>query len=122
MQTQLQRNNSDFETYIEFFLMLLLPESPRWLVKAGQTQIAREIMRKVYAAGNDVIVEGVLHAIKFEISNEEAASNDVSVSVTGNRRSLWLSRFRNRFSEIFYIGGNRRALTIACLLQYVISE
>ena len=30
---------------------------------------------------------------------------------------MWLTRARNRFAELFYVGGNRRALTIACLLQ-----
>ncbi len=102
---------------LQFVLMLMLPESPRWLVKDEKLERARNILRKVYAAGKDHVVEEVLHAIKTEIAEEEATSNDVSNSVTGNKPHMWLTQARNRFAELFYVGGNRRALTIACLLQ-----
>ncbi len=99
---------------LQFGLMLMLPESPRWLVKDGKSQQARKVLRKVYAAGKDHAVEEVLHAIKTEIVEEEAARNDISISATGNE---WFTRARNRFAQLFCIGSNRRALTIACLLQ-----
>lgn len=102
---------------LQFGLMLMLPESPRWLVKDGRSQQARKVLRKVYAAGKDHAVDKVLQAIKTEILEEEATSNDISTSVTGNEPHTWLTRARNRFAKLFCIGGNRRALTIACLLQ-----
>ena len=102
---------------LQFGLLLLLPESPRWLVKAGQLQKARGILRRVYAAGNDAIVEEVLHAIKTEISEEEATKDGVSAASTGNKARSWITRVRDRSAELFHIGCNRRALTIACLLQ-----
>ena len=102
---------------LQFGLMLMLPESPRWLVKDGKSQQAREVLRKVYAAGNDDAVDEVLQAIKTEILEEEAISNDTSTLVRGNEPHIWFTRARNRFAELFCIGGNRRALTIACLLQ-----
>jgi len=98
-------------------LMIILPESPRWLVKAGSVSEARKILQNVYAAGKVAMVEEVLRAIKTEISDEEATSDEVSTAVTGNKAQVWCTRIRNRFAELFYVGGNRRAVTIACLLQ-----
>lgn len=102
---------------LQFGLMLMLPESPRWLVKDGRSQQARNVLGKVYAAGKDHAVEEVLHAIKTEIAEEEATTNVITTSVTGNGPHILLTQARNRFAELFCIGGNRRALTIACLLQ-----
>lgn len=102
---------------LQFGLILMLPESPRWLVKVGRSQQARKVLRKVYAAGKDSTVEEVLHAINTEMVDEEVINNEISASVTGNQPHVWISRVRNRFAELFCVGGNRRALTIACLLQ-----
>jgi SP family myo-inositol transporter-like MFS transporter 13 len=102
---------------LQFFLMLLLPESPRWLVKADKTLEARKILRKVYAAKEDTVVDEVLRAIKTEIAEEEATKDDVSTAVGGNKFEVWLTSVRNRSAEMFHVGMNRRALTIACLLQ-----
>ena len=102
---------------LQFGLMLMLPESPRWLVKDGRSQRARNVLRRVYAAGKEHAVEKVLHAIKTEIAEEEASSDEISTSVTENGPHKWLALARNRSAELFCIGGNRRALTIACLLQ-----
>lgn len=102
---------------LQFCLMITLPESPRWLVKAGNVSEARKILQNVYAAGKDAMVEEVMRAIKTEISDEEATSDDVSTAVTGNKIQVWSTRIRNRSAELFHVGGNRRALTIACLLQ-----
>ncbi|KAL6715029.1 hypothetical protein ACLMJK_007290 [Lecanora helva] len=103
--------------FIQFGLVILLPESPRWLVKAGKSQEARKILQRVYASQEDALVEGVLRLIKIEIAEEETTSNDVSTEVSGNKAQKWLTRIQNRSAELFHVGGNRRALTIACLLQ-----
>ena len=102
---------------LQFCLLVVLPESPRWLVKVGKVQKARRILRKVYGAGDDGVVENVLRAIRTEISEEEATSDEVSTAVEGTRVQKWIIRIRNRFQELFHVGVNRRALTIACLLQ-----
>lgn len=83
---------------LQLTLMLVLPESPRWLVKDGRSQQARDILQKVYAAGKDDGVEGVLHAIETEIVEEEATNNNISTSVTGNQPHMWLTRARNRLA------------------------
>ena len=103
--------------FIQFGLMIMLPESPRWLVKAGNSQVARKVLRDVYTVEEDAKVEEVLSAIKTEIAEEEATSDEVTTAITGNKLQGWLIQFRNRFAQLFYVGGNRRALTIACMLQ-----
>lgn len=103
---------------LQFGLLLSLPETPRWLVKNGNSQRAQRVMNRVYS-GNNSIVEEVLRAIEKEISEEEHAAgkgNLPSLDVRDVRMS-WFQNLQSAFTELFRIGGNRRALTIACLLQ-----
>ena len=97
-------------------LMLFLPESPRWLIKAGKGSKARDILRKVYGTGNEKAVEEVLHAIDTEILAEEAISFDIAAP-EAEVSPAWTKRMHTKYRELFHIGSNRRALTIACLLQ-----
>ena len=102
---------------VQFVLMVMLPESPRWLVKAGKHQEARRVLEKVYGNRKDDLFQDVLHAIKKEISEEDSMSDDVSIAETGSKIQVVVAKIRNRSAELFHIGSNRRALIIACLLQ-----
>lgn len=99
---------------LQFGLVLFLPETPRWLMKNGDMQHAQNVLRKVYAQSNSV-VEEVIRAIDNEISEEDAAGKRISISERS--RSSWLNKLRNASTDLFCIGGNRRALIIACMLQ-----
>lgn len=103
---------------LQFGLLLSLPETPRWLVKNGNIQRARRVMNQVYS-GKTSIVEEVLRAIEKEISEEEHAANKGNLPSlgAGNVRMSWFQNLQSAFTELLRIGGNRRALTIACLLQ-----
>ena len=102
---------------VQFVLIIMLPESPRWLVKAGKSQEARRVLEKVYGNRKDDLFQDVLRAIKTEISEEDSMNDDVSIAETGNKLQVVVAKIRNRSAELFHIGSNRRALTIACLLQ-----
>ena len=102
---------------IQCGLMILLPESPRWLIKAGRTAHARVIFQKVYGTGNDKVVEEVLQAINTEILAEEITIVNAAAPVMEGGSHTWITRLRNKYAELFHVGSNRRALTIACLLQ-----
>ncbi|KAL9607129.1 MAG: hypothetical protein Q9167_007927 [Letrouitia subvulpina] len=102
---------------LQFGLFLMLPETPRWLVKAGKVEGARDVLRKVYAVTANAIAEQVLRDIKEEIQEEEALNKLVNPSMSG--RDSWpsLTNFQRKMTELLFVGGNRRALIIACMLQ-----
>ena len=103
---------------IQCLIMLIMPETPRWLVKVGREDEAKNVLNRVFGRGIDVqrMVDGVLRGIKTKVREEEEA-------VKGRRRSgqkksrNWFSGIKDTWDELFRVGGNRRALTIACLLQ-----
>ena len=101
---------------VQFGLLIFMPETPRWLVKNGNTQLARAVLEKV-SGGSSAMAEEVLRAIDQEISEEEAAGKISHPLSSGMRSQTWLDGMQSTLDELFRIGGNRRALTIACLLQ-----
>ncbi|KAI0395698.1 putative MFS myo-inositol transporter [Xylariaceae sp. FL0594] len=104
---------------LQCVLLLFMPETPRWLVKAGRSDEARLIIRKT-SGSNPVAIQmadAVLEDIEIEVREEEemtslrrAGGNGDSI---GKSRSSWLLGWR----ELLFVPKNRRALTIACLLQ-----
>ena len=102
---------------LQFLLMIFLPETPRWLMSVGRTQKARVVLKKVYAAGSDSVVEAILRSIEAEMIEEDAVSQAMNPSIPEENAWPWLAQLPRGTEELFSIGGNRRALTIACLLQ-----
>lgn len=103
---------------VQLFLLFAMPETPRWLAKAGREEEAAAVLTSVYGCteGMDLVVDKVLHRIQQENIDEEKArmgrhSEDMK---DGLMQTLGLG---NTFGELLAIGGNRRALAIACLLQ-----
>jgi SP family myo-inositol transporter-like MFS transporter 13 len=103
---------------VQFVVMLLMPESPRWLVKVGQVEAASVVLRKVYGKGAEMqtVVPTIVKQIEYEVRTEEQAKR---ARMQGNtsRDSTWFRGLNDTWSELFAVPGNRRALTIACLLQ-----
>lgn len=56
---------------LQFFLMLSLPESPRWLYRQGNVKEARAILEKIYPANE---VEDEVKALQTSIEAEKAES------------------------------------------------
>ncbi|KAL8859535.1 MAG: hypothetical protein Q9178_003934 [Gyalolechia marmorata] len=101
----------------QFGLLMMLPETPRWLVKAGHEHVARDVLRKVFASETNRTAERVLQEIKREVLEEESTSKLVHTTLPDD--DLWpsLTQFQRRMTELLYVGGNRRGLVIACFLQ-----
>jgi SP family myo-inositol transporter-like MFS transporter 13 len=104
---------------VQCLIMLVMPETPRWLVKVGRIDDARSVLSKVFGANNEVqrMVDRVLRGIKEEVLEEENAKR---VRIRRQETIGKASRFSNiqdRWVELVRVGANRRALTIACLLQ-----
>ncbi|KAI2485826.1 ProP Permease major facilitator superfamily [Pyrenophora tritici-repentis] len=105
---------------IQFVMLCFLPETPRYLVKAGKTQQAKKVLGRVYKSdesGKD-LVNAVLRRVEREIEEEEDAAGlrgTPDTTKTGWRAKT--ERVKDSFSQLIIIGGNRRALVIACILQ-----
>jgi SP family myo-inositol transporter-like MFS transporter 13 len=103
---------------IQMVVMLMMPESPRWLVKVGRNGEARSVLNKVFGAVAQVerMVDGVLKGIETEVREEEEAWRG---RMRGRRTKglSWISSIKDNWGELFGVGGSRRALIIACSLQ-----
>lgn len=98
---------------MQIFMLVLMPETPRYLARAGHEEKARQILRKVYRNTTpdlDGVVDTTLSAIKKEIMEEEEASTSLKQSTSS-------SKFRATLSSLVFYPPHARALTIACLLQ-----
>jgi SP family myo-inositol transporter-like MFS transporter 13 len=105
---------------VQFCMLFVLPETPRYLVKAGRKEQARRVLRKVYGLGEGMerLVNGVLRKVEKEIIEEEDAAGYRNVPQAD--KSGWqakISRVNDNFTQLVAQGGNRRALIIACMLQ-----
>ncbi|ERF70603.1 hypothetical protein EPUS_02469 [Endocarpon pusillum Z07020] len=95
----------------QFALLTLMPETPRWLIKARCEERAKRILEKVYhdeRYPTEDAVSYTLQAIKSEILEEEHAS------LASPKSSSILPP---TFSSLLFHPPHARALTIACLLQ-----
>ncbi|PHH73565.1 hypothetical protein CDD80_3729 [Ophiocordyceps camponoti-rufipedis] len=80
-------------------IIVLMPETPRWLVKVGRPEEARLVMRRV-EPGSMADADAVVAEMEAEV-REEAGDGS------------WSLAWRELLGE----ARNRRALTLACLLQ-----
>ncbi|KAI3338407.1 putative MFS myo-inositol transporter [Ustulina deusta] len=98
---------------LQCLLLFFMPETPRWLVKAKRSDEARAIIRKT--CGSDPtampMVDSILKDIEIEVREEEdsAGLSHGDGKASGSWRVGW--------HELLFVPKNRRALTIACLLQ-----
>ncbi|CAG8958024.1 hypothetical protein HYFRA_00000368, partial [Hymenoscyphus fraxineus] len=104
---------------IQIIVMLFMPETPRWLVMIGKNEAARVVLNKVFGKGIDIqsMVDGVLRGIEKEVKEEEAAKKGRLRSQAKKENDAWFAASKDLWMELLRIGANRRALTIACLLQ-----
>ncbi|KAI4665801.1 uncharacterized protein J4E78_003266 [Alternaria triticimaculans] len=105
---------------IQFVMLFFLPETPRYLVKAGKTQQARKVLGRVYKSeeSGTKLVNAVLRRVEKEIEEEEDAAGlrgTPDMAKFGWRAKK--ERVQDSLSQLIVIGGNRRALIIACMLQ-----
>ena len=104
---------------VQVCVMVGMPESPRWLVMVDKSDEARGVLNKVFGKGAEVqgMVEVVLKGIEGEVREEEEAKRGRLRGQSKRQRGAWFAGSRDLWGEMFRVPGNRRALTIACLLQ-----
>lgn len=107
---------------LQFVMLFLMPETPRWLVRAGKKQAARRVLVKIYEGAEGVNVERLVNGVLRRVEKETLDEEDI---VVGRREvgsvkhglSAKIGRVQENFAQLIGIGGNRRALIIACMLQ-----
>jgi SP family myo-inositol transporter-like MFS transporter 13 len=104
---------------IQLIVMFKMPETPRWLVKVGRHDEAKSVLNKVFGGGIEIqrMVDSVLKGIEKEVRDEEEAKGTRIRSQKRKGKPTWHSDIKDTWDELLRIDGNRRALTIACLLQ-----
>ncbi|KAI4253050.1 MAG: hypothetical protein LQ352_003942, partial [Teloschistes flavicans] len=105
---------------VQFCMLFVLPETPRYLVKSGRKEQARRVLRKVYGLGEGMesMVSGVLRKVEKEIQEEEDAASERNIPQSDKTRwNAQVARVNDNFTQLISVGGNRRALIIACMLQ-----
>jgi SP family myo-inositol transporter-like MFS transporter 13 len=101
--------------FLQLAILVLLPETPRWLVRAGHSVEAKSVLEKVYGPYQDAerVVDAVLRAIEREVTEEEEEMSRYKPL----EPTPWYIRLAQILSGLICVGGNRRALTIAMMLQ-----
>ncbi|KAL3456805.1 general substrate transporter [Aspergillus heterothallicus] len=96
-------------------IVVALPETPRWLVQAGFENKAMAVLTKVYENNPDggQIAKQILRDIQQEVAEEEELDQNKSTE----DGTQWFASVKHRALDLFVIGANRRALTIAMMLQ-----
>lgn len=104
---------------VQCLVMILMPESPRWLVKVGRAEEAKAVLQKVFpgASGTEKIAQMVLKGIKCEVREEEEAKNNRLQGKMSKKDMFSIRGMKDTWAELLLVPGNRRALTIACMLQ-----
>lgn len=98
---------------IQAALLVFMPETPRWLVKADRSEAARRVILRTQGVGAEdgEGVDVVVKSIEVEVRAEQEARR-----LRGTRQSN-LPSWLGGWEELLKVGQNRRALAIACLLQ-----
>ncbi|KAK5138930.1 hypothetical protein LTR04_004054, partial [Oleoguttula sp. CCFEE 6159] len=98
-----------------------MPETPRWLAKAGRDDEAVDVLRLVYGGKGDEhekMVRRVARRVEKEIEEEqEAVARRRNPDIPKNSLRGKIASVNDGFAELIALGVNRRALIIACMLQ-----
>lgn len=99
---------------MQFTILIFLPESPRWLVQAGHITEATKVLIKVFGSDTQAVhqARAVLRAIEKDIAEEAA-------ELSYNKSNNIFNQTIRTLVELCSVGGNRRALIIAMMLQAV---
>ncbi|KAH0548207.1 hypothetical protein GP486_008076, partial [Trichoglossum hirsutum] len=84
-------------------VLAVLPESPRWLVRAGRRPEAKRVLGKAFGSGSGPVVDEIVRGVEREIREEEGAGGEGRGSNGGGSSGL-----RN-WTELWAVQGNRKA-------------
>ncbi|KAL2136688.1 hypothetical protein VTI74DRAFT_2099 [Chaetomium olivicolor] len=98
---------------VQAAVLVVMPETPRWLVMIGRVGEARRVVERVVGkAGGRKEVDATVKGIEIEVREESECRRGRALG-RGYERGGWKDSVR----ELVGVRRNRRALAIACLLQ-----
>ncbi|KAJ8099638.1 general substrate transporter [Lipomyces tetrasporus] len=92
----------------QMVMFVYMPETPRYLVRRGQIERARHVVRWIYSSRDGAIEEEV---VIRKVKLLEIYNNDQHPEWSGYRR------FRYSLKQLYFVPGHFRALIVACGLQ-----
>lgn len=104
---------------LQIAIMVMMPESPRWLIKVGRGVEARVVLERVLGGellGGSAVI-AVERDIEAGIAEEELARRKRQRARTVRSEGGRWSALIDVSADLIQVPGHRRALTIACLLQ-----
>ena len=70
---------------VQILTMIGMPETPRWLVKAGRAERARAVLKKVFGEGEEEVVKAVMvKPVKLGDFDDEAAAEEEASAVVSS--------------------------------------
>ncbi|XVF28027.1 hypothetical protein REPUB_Repub14bG0160000 [Reevesia pubescens] len=92
---------------VQFFLMLSLPESPRWLYRKNKVEEARSILERIYPADE---VEDELNALRISVEAEKADEHAIGDSL--------IQKVKGAFSNVVVRRGLYAGVTVQVAQQF----
>lgn len=100
---------------LQLVLLVFMSETPRWLVQANRENKARSVLHRIYSGLTEIERRRTVESVVLDIQAEIAA--EAKVGGANPDLASDNSRLMDTAKHLLLVPGNRRALTIACMLQ-----
>lgn len=103
---------------VQLAIVMFMPDTPRWLAKAGRRNEARHVLGRIYGLDQEATADAILAGVEAEMRREEELiyGEELSGAPKSNLQMIW-SSLAITSQRLWTIPRNRRALIISSTLQ-----